>query len=304
MKKIMKRKRKNSIITTLALICAIIMITLLPLPVAEAANFTVSKANVSIENGKSSTITIKAPTHTGRIDIVSSNSNVATVSDSSLWVENNSKTITISAKSVGTVTITIKGELYDESIGEEAEYSRTINVNVTKAANSTNVNTGGSNAGGSTGGNNLGASTGSSNTGGSTGGAQSSGTVGTTSSNKPNSNTGTSSSSGQTSTKPTQNNTDVNKLPSLEQSTTIEENNEEKITNEAENLIQEVTSEETEELKENIIEEKTEQLQSANMEGRTSSNSKGKMIIIAVIGVIALIMIFLGIGISKNIFKK
>lgn len=298
----MKRKRKNSIITTLALICAIIMITLLPLPIAEAANFTVSKSNVSIENGKSSTITIKAPTHTGRIDIVSSNSNVATVSDSSLWLENNSKTITISAKSVGSATITIKGELYDESIGEEAEYSRTINVTVTKVPNSSNTDSAGNNAGGSTGGSNAGTSTGSGNTGSSTGGTQN---VGTTSSNKPSSNTGTSSSSGQTSTKPTQNNTSINTSSSSEQTEAIEGNNEEQIINEAENLIQDVTSEEVpEELAENIIEEETEQLQSANIEESTSSNSKGKMIIIVVIGVIALMMIFLGIGISKNIFKK
>lgn len=290
----MKRKRKNSIITTLALICAIVMITLLPLPIAEAANFTVSKSNVSIENGKSSTITIKAPTHTGRIDIVSSNSNVAIVSDSSLWVENNSKTITISAKSVGTATITIKGELYDESIGEEAEYSRTINVTVTKVANSTNTDTAGNNAGGSTSGNNAGASTGSGNTGSSTGGTQSSGTSGGTSNNNQSSNNGATSSGGQTSTKPTQNTSF-----SSEQTAVVEEKNEE------ENIIEETKSEEVpKELAENIIEEETEQLQSANITEITSSNSRGKMIIIAVIGVIALIMILLGIGISKNILKK
>lgn len=302
----MKRKRKNSIITTLALICAIIMITLLPLPIAEAANFTVSKSNVSIENGKSSTITIKAPTHTGRIDIISSNSNIATVSDSSLWVENNSKTITISAKSTGTATITIKGELYDESIGEEAEYIRTINVTVTKAANSSNAGTsgnnassiGGSNTSGSSSGSNAGTSTGNGNTGSNAGGTQSSESA---SSNNQNSNTGTSSSSGQSTAKPIQSTTNVNVSPSTEQTATIEENNEEQITNEAEELIEEVDSEE---VPENIIEDETEQLQSANIEKSTSSNSKGKMIIISVIGAIALIMIFLGIGISKNILKK
>ena len=85
---------------------------------AQAASFTISKSNLKIENGKSSTITINAPTHTGRLDIVSSNLGVATVSESNLWVENNSKTITISAKSAGSATITIKGELYDASTDE------------------------------------------------------------------------------------------------------------------------------------------------------------------------------------------
>ena len=142
-----RRRRKGNIITSIALILALVTISLLPLPVAHAANFSVSKSNVSIENGKSSTITINAPTHTGRLDIVSSNSGIATVSESSLWVENNSKTITISAKSIGTTTITIKGELYDASAEEEGSFSKTINVTVTKAANSGGGNTGGTSSG-------------------------------------------------------------------------------------------------------------------------------------------------------------
>ena len=91
----MKRKKSN-LIMNLALICALTIIAVLPLPVAEAANLGISKTNVSLETGKDTTITISAVTHTGRLDIISSNVNVATVSESSLWVENNSKTITIS----------------------------------------------------------------------------------------------------------------------------------------------------------------------------------------------------------------
>ena len=147
-----RRRRRNYLITSIALICAILMMTILPLPVAEAANFTVSKSNISLETGKSSTVTINAPTHTGRINITSSNSSVATVNESSLWVENDSKTITITAKSSGIATITIKGELYDSSSEGEGEFVRTVNVTVTKAATSGSTNTGG-NSTGSTNGN-------------------------------------------------------------------------------------------------------------------------------------------------------
>lgn len=131
-----RRRRRNNIITSMVLICAIIMMAVLPLPIAEAASFTVSKSNVSLKVGENSTITISAPTHTGKIDIISSNSTVATVSDSSLWIENDSKTITIIAEEVGTATITIKGELYDSSTDEEKEFSDKISVTVSKASGS------------------------------------------------------------------------------------------------------------------------------------------------------------------------
>lgn len=289
----MKRKRRNNIITSLALICAIIMITLLPLPIAEAANFTVSKSNVSIENGKSTTITIKAPTHTGRIDITSSNSNIATVSDSSLWVENNSKVITISAKSTGTATITIKGELYDETIGGEAEYSRTISVNVTKAAstNDTGSNNSSSNSGGK---NNTSGSTGgssvSNNTGSSSGVTQNSVT-------KENQNSNNSATT-QSSSKPAQNNT--NQVYSSEQISEVEENVENN-TNEQVNATEENVSEEVEG---DIVEENKQMQFSNEIQENTSSNSRGKIIMIVIIGFIAFIMVVLGIGISKNILKK
>ena len=123
----MKRKN-NNIITSIVLIFSIILMALLPLPVAHAASFSVSKSSVSIENGKTSTITINAPTHTGRLDISSSNSKIATVGESNLWVENNSKTITITAKSAGIATISISGELYDSSTETDEKFSKTVKV--------------------------------------------------------------------------------------------------------------------------------------------------------------------------------
>ena len=139
-------KRKNSIFSTIALFCAFLLMSSLPLPVAEAASFSVSKTNVTFENGKSTTITINASTHTGRLDIVSSNPNIAVVDESNLWVENNSKKITITAKSPGSAKITIKGELYDYATEEEKLYTETITVNVTKAT-SDSINSGANSSG-------------------------------------------------------------------------------------------------------------------------------------------------------------
>ena len=40
------------------------------------------------------------------------------------------------------------------------------------------------------------------------------------------------------------------------------------------------------------------------MEESKSINSNGKIIMIVIIGAIAIAMIFIGIGVSKNIFRK
>ncbi len=123
---------KTKIIKTLVLITAFMLIAIIPIPKVEAASFTVSKTNVSVEIGKAATITVNASTHTGRINVTSSNTSVATVSSGSFWVENNSQTFTISGKAEGTATITVQGELYDSSTEEEKVFTKTINVTVTK----------------------------------------------------------------------------------------------------------------------------------------------------------------------------
>jgi len=300
-----RRRRRNNLITSIALICAILMITILPLPVAEAANFTVSKSNVSLETGKSSTITINAPTHTGRINITSSNSVVATVSDSSLWVENDSKTITITAKSSGIATITIRGELYDSSADEENEFVRTVNVTVTKASTSGSTITGGNsngNAGSSTSGstsnNNQSSSGSSTNSGISSSGGQSSTTTSKPSISKPT----TSVSSNSSTSNSTSEKTSSNSSSNIVQNNTTEIQQEE-IINQEENLMQaETMSEEVE-----ILEPKEKvELEQANgkIEETTLANFNGKTIIIVGIGVIAVIITGIGIFISKKILKK
>jgi len=313
-----RRRRRNNLITSIALICAILMITILPLPVAEAANFTVSKSNVSLETGKSSTITINAPTHTGRINITSSNSVVATVSDSSLWVENDSKTITITAKSSGIATITIRGELYDSSADEENEFVRTVNVTVTKASTSGSISTGGnlggssngntgSSTSGSTANNNQSSSGSSSSSGTSSSGGQSSTTTSKPSTSKPSSNvTSNSSNSSFASTKPSTSSSSTVNKETQNNTTVIQQEEvlmEEEIINEEENVMQaEPISEEVEmlETEEDIELEQT----NGKIEETTLANFNEKTIIMMGIGVMAVIITGIGIFISKKIFKR
>ena len=80
-------KKSLKIGMALMLIISTSLIMLLPQLNVEAASFTVSKSSVTLDIGKSSTITINASTHTGRINITSSNSSVASVSAGAQLVE-------------------------------------------------------------------------------------------------------------------------------------------------------------------------------------------------------------------------
>ena len=54
-----------------------------------AGRFSLSKSSSSITEGKTDSFTINGSNATGRVDITSSNTSVATVSSSSKWLENN-----------------------------------------------------------------------------------------------------------------------------------------------------------------------------------------------------------------------
>ncbi len=107
-------------------------------------SFTVNKTSVTLTEGNTTTFTINGSTATGKVSITSSDSNVATVSSSSEWLENNSKSITITAKKKGETTITVSGKVSDND-GAEDTVTRTIKVTVnektTNVADNTNNNT-------------------------------------------------------------------------------------------------------------------------------------------------------------------
>lgn len=312
-------KKSYKIAIALMLIISTALIMLLPEPKVEAASFTVSKSSVTLDVEKSSTITINASTHTGRINITSSNSSVASVNVGSLWVENNSQTITISAKSAGNAIITISGELFDSALEQELTYTKTINVTVNKpkeeslggsgnqsGTGSGSVNQGGSSSGGSnSSGNVVGGSSNSGNsnignTGGSSSGTTSKPSSGSTIS-KPNIETTSkpSGSSQTTTSKPVQNTTSNNNtnVKDEAQQTTIPveiiEQNVEKI--------EEIANEENLAVDLNTEKENNENIENTQV---IPKNIPVKQIII--IGVISIAVVVMGIGIFivRKIFKK
>lgn len=108
-----------------------------------AGSFSLSKSSTSITEGKTDSFSINGSNATGRVDITSSNTNVATVSSSSEWLENNPKSITITAKKAGSATITVSGTVADKD-GTEATVTKKISVTVkAKSSNSSSASSGG-----------------------------------------------------------------------------------------------------------------------------------------------------------------
>ena len=104
-----------------------------------AGSFSLSKSSLSITEGKKDSFTINGSNATGRVDITSSNTSVATVSSSSQWLENNSTTVTITAKKAGTAKITVSGTIADKD-GNEATVTKTISVTVKAKSTSSSTN--------------------------------------------------------------------------------------------------------------------------------------------------------------------
>lgn len=104
-----------------------------------AGRFSLSKSSSSITEGKTDSFTINGSNATGRVDITSSNTSVATVSSSRKWLENNSTTVTITAKKAGTAKITVSGTIAGKD-ANEATVTKTISVTVKAKSTSSSTN--------------------------------------------------------------------------------------------------------------------------------------------------------------------
>lgn len=97
-------------------------------------SYTISYNTSTLTYGDSLTVSIKANNATGRFNISSSNTSVATVSTDSVWLENNSQSITIKSVGAGTSTITISpADVADSETGDDitsALGTKTINLTV------------------------------------------------------------------------------------------------------------------------------------------------------------------------------
>ena len=113
-----------------------------------AADFGISVTSNTVTAGNTITLRIDGSGSglTGRFNISSSNTSVATLSKSNVWVEKNTESITITAKSAGTAVITVSPTdgISDENANEPKLQTKsiTITVNAKQVAPSNN-NSGG-----------------------------------------------------------------------------------------------------------------------------------------------------------------
>ena len=84
-----------------------IMMLVLSVSLVNAASYSVSVGTKSLTTGGKTTLTIKGSDVTGRFNVKTSDASVVSVSESSIWIENNSYKITLNALKVGSATITV-----------------------------------------------------------------------------------------------------------------------------------------------------------------------------------------------------
>lgn len=114
-----------------------------------AASYDVTVTSKTVTVGNSVTLTIKGNNLAGRFDLSSSNSSVANLSNNSLFIDNNSASITITTKSVGTATITITPTDVTAYDNNTITGNKTITIIVEDKPTS-NPSTGGNNSGATT----------------------------------------------------------------------------------------------------------------------------------------------------------
>lgn len=119
----------NKIIKTLIFL-AIILITILAFSSkVNAASFTLTPSSSNVNVGDNYTVKIEGDNVTGKFSITG-NSNVTITSSKSVWIENNSATVSVTAKTAGTGTITVTAvDVADSTTG--AAFSGTKSSNVT-----------------------------------------------------------------------------------------------------------------------------------------------------------------------------
>lgn len=113
---------------------------------AKAAGYDVSVTSNTIIVGNSVTLKISANDLAGRFDFSVSNSSVISMSSSNVFLDNDSKSITITAKSAGTSVITITPTDATSYDGDAITGNRTITITVNNKPTS-NPNTGGNSSG-------------------------------------------------------------------------------------------------------------------------------------------------------------
>ena len=119
---------KKTIVFAMVLIT---LVCLFQLPV-KAADISLSAGKTTMTVGESTTLTSKANNCTGTLELSTSDSSVVSIEgDTSLWLENNSSSVTIKANKPGTATITLKPiSLADSDTASKVTATKTVTITV------------------------------------------------------------------------------------------------------------------------------------------------------------------------------
>ena len=95
-----------------------------------AAEYSITTTSNSVTVGNSITLKVTGTNLAGKFNITSSNSSVVSLSSSSIWIDNNSQSITLKANKVGSATITINPTDVTSYNGETITKEKTITITV------------------------------------------------------------------------------------------------------------------------------------------------------------------------------
>ena len=110
-------------------ILLVISIFLIPWDTFAAGGYSVSRTNISMTKGGTSSFNITASNAAGRVNVVSSNSAVASVSAGAVFLDCSSATITVTGKSAGSAVITVSP--YDFATFDEEVVTNSYKIYVT-----------------------------------------------------------------------------------------------------------------------------------------------------------------------------
>lgn len=135
----MKKQLLKKTIFMLTFMCSI----LLWQNITQAATMSISASKTSVNPGEQVTITVSSDC-TGRINL---GTTAGTLSNNSVWIEGNSQSVTLTANSAGTITVTAQPVTLASSSGDEVSIpAKSCNVKVaTNSTQGNNSNNGSSN---------------------------------------------------------------------------------------------------------------------------------------------------------------
>lgn len=116
----------------LGLATILMVAVLVPLKAFAVGGFSVSTQDITLRPGESTTFSITASNSAGKINLLSSDTNIASINSDNIFLDMDSEDITVKANNTGATTILVSASpnfaTYDEEILEGQSYTITINV--------------------------------------------------------------------------------------------------------------------------------------------------------------------------------